>query len=99
MPTLTINDHAALTTDHAASSYGIPELVIDGTAYGTLDALPEGMEGIWADVLRALRTHLDLTQTEMAERLGVHKNTVARIERGEISISGPVRKLLQTLVE
>jgi hypothetical protein len=31
-----------LTTDHAASSYGIPVLVIDGTAYGRLDHMPEG---------------------------------------------------------
>jgi hypothetical protein len=31
-----------LTTDHAASSYGIPVLVIDGNAYGRLDHMPEG---------------------------------------------------------
>ena len=31
-----------LTTDHAASSYGIPVLVINGNAYGQLDRMPEG---------------------------------------------------------
>lgn len=32
-----------LTTDHAASSYGMPILVgPDGTAYGPLDYLPNG---------------------------------------------------------
>jgi hypothetical protein len=31
-----------LTTEHAASSYGIPVLVIDGNAYGRLDRMPEG---------------------------------------------------------
>lgn len=29
-----------LTTDHAASSYGIPVLVIDGQTYGPADYLP-----------------------------------------------------------
>ncbi len=29
-----------LATDHAASSYGIPVLVLDGVAYGPADALP-----------------------------------------------------------
>lgn len=31
-----------LTTDHAASSYGMPVLVVDGEAYGSLDILPNG---------------------------------------------------------
>lgn len=30
-------DRIALTTEHAASSYGIPVLVIDGQAYGPAD--------------------------------------------------------------
>jgi len=31
-----------LTTDHAASSYGVPVLVKDGEAYGPADRLPSG---------------------------------------------------------
>jgi hypothetical protein len=31
-----------LTTDHAASSYGLPVLVCDGEAYGPGDILPSG---------------------------------------------------------
>lgn len=31
-----------LTTNHAASSYGVPVLVWNGTAYGTMDTLPTG---------------------------------------------------------
>lgn len=31
-----------LTTDHPASSYGLPVLVVDGEAYGPSDILPSG---------------------------------------------------------
>jgi hypothetical protein len=34
-----------LTTDHAASSYGIPVLVIDGEAYGPADETPMELAG------------------------------------------------------
>lgn len=34
---------ADLTTEHAASSYGRPVLVIDGEAYGPFDILANGM--------------------------------------------------------
>lgn len=33
---------AVLTTEHAASSYGIPVLVVAGAAYGPGDSLPSG---------------------------------------------------------
>ena len=32
-----------LTTAHAASSYGVPVLVIDGQAYGPADMTPAGI--------------------------------------------------------
>lgn len=32
-----------LTTDHSASSYGVPVLLIGETAYGPADILPSGM--------------------------------------------------------
>ena len=34
-----------LTTNHAASSYGIPVLVIDGEAYGPADETPMELAG------------------------------------------------------
>ena len=39
---------ASLSTDHAASSYGIPVLVdVDGKAYGPLDTLPDTLGLPW----------------------------------------------------
>ena len=40
--------------------------------------------------IKALRERLGLTQTELAEAVGVHPNTVARWERGELGISAPM---------
>ncbi len=37
------NTDVFLTTDHAASSYGVPVLLIGDTAYGSADVLPGGM--------------------------------------------------------
>jgi len=47
--------------------------------------------------LVALRARLKLTQVAFAERLGVHANTLARYERGEIAIPEPVARLAQIL--
>jgi hypothetical protein len=38
-------EQAELTTDHAASSYGVPVLVVDGVAYGSGDTLPTRFAG------------------------------------------------------
>lgn len=38
-------EQAELTTDHSASSYGVPVLVIDGAAYGAGDSLPPRFAG------------------------------------------------------
>lgn len=43
-------DTIILTTTHAASSYGVPVLVIDGEAYGPADMTPAGI--IAADVVQ-----------------------------------------------
>ena len=39
---------AEVTTEHAASSYGIPVIVIDGEAYGTADILANKIEFVSA---------------------------------------------------
>lgn len=47
--------------------------------------------------LRSIRQKLTLTQAALAEAIGVTSNTVARWERGEMTISGPAARLLEKL--
>jgi transcriptional regulator with XRE-family HTH domain len=47
--------------------------------------------------LKKIRGQLGLTQAEMAERVGVAPNTVARWERGEIVIREPIARLIQSM--
>jgi len=63
-----------LTTEHVASSYGQPVLVLDGQAYGPGDEIPAPNSGTWAG--SGLRTtiahsylHRDRTHTYTAEEL------------------------------
>jgi len=49
--------------------------------------------------LRKIRRSLSLTQGEMADRIGVRLNTVARWERGELKISEPVSRLIRLLAK
>lgn len=44
--------------------------------------------------IRALRLKLDLTQAQMAERVGITRETYNAIERGRKEASGPVMRLL-----
>ena len=45
--------------------------------------------------LRRLREQMGLTQGQLAEEVGVHKNTVARWERDELSIRESTARLLE----
>ena len=45
------------------------------------------------------RGHLGLTQVQLAKRLGVTANAIARWERGERRISEPVARLLTLLCQ
>jgi DNA-binding transcriptional regulator YiaG len=45
--------------------------------------------------LRFLRKQMDLTQSELAQRLGVDAQTVARHEKGETTIGGPTDGLVR----
>src|SRR5262245_18004509 len=47
-----------------------------------------------AKELRELRQHIGLTQAEMAERLGVARNSVARIENGRQTITRSMELLI-----
>ena len=47
--------------------------------------------------LRAARLALGLTQAEIGAEIGITRNSVARIERGEIGVSGSTRKMIELL--
>ena len=48
--------------------------------------------------IRQLRDQAGWTQVELAERLGVTANTVARWERGEVSPDNRSRRLLELVL-
>lgn len=52
----------------------------------------ELMRKVYAFQLRSLREELELTQTAMAEILGVSQNSISKMERGEV-----IRMQLDTL--
>ena len=47
--------------------------------------------------VRRLRRRLELTQAQLAARLGVHKLTVSRWERGQVRVTEPMSRLLRLL--
>lgn len=49
--------------------------------------------------LKALRRRLGLTQAQLAEKIGVWRNTIARQERGEVTIPGPTARLYRLLTK
>ena len=49
--------------------------------------------------IRAIRDRLGLTQTELAERVGVARNTVTRWESGTLGIKESAARLLRMLAE
>lgn len=49
--------------------------------------------------LREIRQKLGVSQHKFAPQLGLHWNTLARFERGEINISGPVAILARLLLK
>lgn len=50
-----------------------------------------------AEDLKALRDQLDLTQEELAQKLGVARNTITRWEMGIRHIPEPVARLVHLL--
>lgn len=49
--------------------------------------------------LKRYRERLKLTQVAMAKQIGVHSNSLARMERGDMTISEPVAKLVRLTVK
>lgn len=48
-----------------------------------------------AEELKTLRTKAGLTQTELADKIGTHKQVISAWENGKSKISKPYVKLLQ----
>jgi len=55
--------------------------------------------GMDSTELRLHRTNLGMTQKAMAQVLGVHGNSLARMERDEMVISEPVARLVRLLIK
>lgn len=49
--------------------------------------------------LKAIRLRLGLTQEQLAEKVGVAGNSIARQERGEIGIREPLARLIQLIAK
>jgi DNA-binding XRE family transcriptional regulator len=60
-------------------------------SYGRLPAMAKKFD------VKRLRERLNLTQEGLAERLGVHQSTIARIEAGQMVPSKPVQILLEQI--
>ena len=54
---------------------------------------------VTCDTLKKLRTKHGLTQTALAEQLGVHWNTVAKWEQGVRNIPEPMAKLVSLILK
>ena len=51
------------------------------------------------DELKRVRARLGLTQTQLADRLGVTQNTVARWEMGDRRITEPMGRLIERIAK
>lgn len=87
-------DSLTLTTAHAASSYGVPVLVIDGEVYGPGDMTPAGVTGAelvttWA------RRFANLGKAEKAADLLLNFRTVTALRDVEAFIRAKLAELGQ----
>ena len=88
------------------SGYSCQE--IDGTEYVSIKVV----EGLWKAIgisiatehsvispqeIRFLRTHMELTQEELARKLGTEAQTLARWEKSQTKLQGPADLALRTL--
>lgn len=48
--------------------------------------------------LRRARVRLKLTQKQLGEQIGIHKNSIARMERGEMAIVRPTELAVKYLL-
>jgi DNA-binding transcriptional regulator YiaG len=52
-----------------------------------------------AEKIRALRQHMKLTQTDMADQLGIRQQTVSEWETGEYQPRGATLKMLSIVAD
>jgi len=81
MTTLDLGGGWTETTEHAASTYGQPVYVRRGKAHSLEEAIGAGM-------LVAVREARHIGRQALAVALGIHYNTLARWERGELHPTG-----------
>ena len=56
--------------------------------------MPVRVSGMTGERIRYVREKLGLTQREMAEAVGLHVNSYAKAERGEMAISRTLAKVV-----
>ena len=75
-----------------------PDIVADvGGEQGIAEARKRNQAYIDGHRLAERRIALDLTQAEVAERMGVTKSRVSQIERGEVSTVEAIARYVQAL--
>lgn len=76
-----------ITTEHPASSYGIPVILDD-----------DGNPTDYADGVKLLRDRLGLNTAELGATVGVSRRTVENWEQGRNQPSAPALKLMADLI-
>ena len=76
----------------------------NGHIGGSKRSPPEGprepiASAMQANVRRRDLFRLGVTQRELAARVGVHPNSIARQERGELGIKEPLARLIRLLAD
>ncbi|MFA5079202.1 MAG: helix-turn-helix domain-containing protein [Dehalococcoidia bacterium] len=59
----------------------------------------KGEQGWDAVSIRALRSHLDITQVELAGQMGIRQQTVSEWEQGDYKPRGASAKLLSIIAD
>lgn len=85
------------TQRQTGNGAGISISNIDGLHQAIGLALVTDKKALTPKELRFLRKEMNLTQAELAQRLGLSDQQVARWEKGESEISGPAEKLTRFL--
>ena len=71
----------------ALSGFTDNEILSEALQRGFLVQPPRGRET--TNRIAELRRRRDLTRQQLADRMGVRVQTIARFERGELTLSGP----------
>jgi len=89
-----LNQNWRATTKRAESTHAEPIYVANECQHGR-NAAHSLEEALGCGMLQAVRQERGLKRDELARRLSVHYNSLARWERGEIAPVGLYRKALE----